>query len=99
MHAELPSAARDLGGPIGETVNGRVSVRNLHLLCVDIVRKAADACGLASYCELQVALGQRLFRPLALSDVARDAEQSHRGAMGIAHNGAFDCDPARLAGM
>ena len=36
---------------------------------------------------------------LLVSDVASDAKQSLGNALGIANKGAFNCDPARLAGM
>ena len=46
-----------------------------------------------------LALAQALLRDPVLGDVTGHAEQSDRSPFGVAHDGAFDCDPMHLASL
>src|SRR5262249_16042275 len=81
----LPFTARDLGGVIGETVDGRVTCRNLHPLRIDIVSETADTGCLPRERKLQVALGECPLGLLALADVPQDLRGSDDFACSIPH--------------
>jgi len=56
VHAGLPLAARYLGRPLREPVNGRIALRDLHLLGANVEGEATDKSGLARQLQLHRAL-------------------------------------------
>ena len=94
MHPPAPVLARDLGGILGQAVDGGKAGRALDHAAGDVVGIAADQPCPPGKGELRRALRQRLLGALALRDVARDAQQAHRPAGAISHRVALDRDPA-----
>src|SRR5262249_27790083 len=69
------------------------------LAAANIVTVAADKGACSCQGELRITFGERLLCALVMSDVPGHAKQAHRSSPGIAHNRAFDRNPARLARM
>ena len=77
-------------------MNGRIPVRNLHQLGVDIIRVAADEAGLSSQRELQIALRQGELGFLAFCDVDVGAGYTLCGTVTIVRYEAAGLDPSDL---
>src|SRR5262245_17564731 len=99
MHKRLTVVARYFNRARRQTVKRRATRRESDATFGKLDGKAADPGNSTGEFKLRVALGQSPLPLLPNCDVAGDAEQSNRVALGIAHNGAFDRDPARLAAM
>ena len=77
VHASQAFAACYLGSAFRKAVDGRIAVRNLHDLRVGVIRVTTNEASLCCQGKLYVALGQRLFRPFALSNVDLGSDASY----------------------
>ena len=99
MHECLTLVARYFNGTLRQTIKCRTTRREPDTTFGNVDGKGTDAGNTAGKFKMRVALGKSLVCPLPNRDVPRDAKQSNRVALGIAHDRAFDRDPVRLAGM
>src|SRR5258705_366437 len=74
MHAAAPVAAARLHASLGQVVDCRIALRDLHGAAGNVEGEAANQRHPASERQLRVALGQGLLGPLAMADVAGDTE-------------------------
>ena len=79
----LPRGARTNIGPFGQAVDGRITLRNLHPICVGVIGVAADEASLCRQSELHVAFSKCQLRVLALANVAGKALDAQEPPGGI----------------
>ena len=72
VHGSQAFAACDLDTALREAVEGRVAFRDLHDLCVGVVRVAADATRLSGQRKLNVALSEGQLGLFTFAGVSRD---------------------------
>ena len=94
MNSSFPIGAAGLDGSLGQVVDSRIALRNLHFPRADVESEASDQGDFPGDGELCVALCQCLLGVLALGDVAGDSKQLHGSAVRLAHDCTFDRNPA-----
>src|SRR5262249_53987045 len=99
VHPGSPLIACRLGSSLGQAMNSRITLRDLHGTRKDIKDVATHQGSPSSECDLRVALNQGQLGILAFRDVAGNAKQSCGTPVRTAHDRAFDRNPALMAGV
>src|SRR5262249_5671942 len=99
VHTSQAFAACYLGSAFRKAVDGRIAGRNLHELCVGVIREATNEASLCRQGELYIALSECLFHLFALGHIDVDADQAFRVAgLVILYKTATLDPPDRSAG-
>src|SRR5687768_3682302 len=75
-------------------MQGRIALRNLHYVSVEIVCVATDASSFSRKGEQHIALGQCLLHPLALCDVDVDADHALSATISMVGDEGTRLDPS-----
>src|SRR5262249_42053281 len=97
VHSAPPLAEGHLASPLGQAVDSRITLRDLHLIRVEIIGVAAHKRDASCECELRIAFREFLLCQLASGDVDDNGNQAQRLTTFVVKNYAARLDPTDRA--